>query len=132
VAFGESVDDNNHSNLRLFSVSDDRSMVEYDTTSTEKTQLRVVSVTRVEQECVSTCCVWYPVKTGEDLLLAANSLYKIKLWNVNDKTCRLGCLGPTYGKPLNKLRLVTKPKKNSVSQLRLQTTTWPTPQPRRW
>jgi WD40 repeat protein len=39
-----------------------------------------------------------------------NSGYKVKLWNVNNKGCRLTCLGPTYGNPATKLKLLVKQK----------------------
>lgn len=85
-------------------------MVEYDTFSTDMTQLMLVSQTKVEQEYKPTACIWYPVNTGEDLLLTMNSGYKVKLWNVNNKGCRLTCLGPTYGNPATKLKLLVKQK----------------------
>ena len=39
-----------------------------------------------------------------------NNAYKIKLWNANNKDCRLTCLGPTSGGPIVKLRLIAKYK----------------------
>jgi len=60
-------------------------------------------MTKIEQEHHPTSCIWYPENTGEDLLLTMNTAYKVKLWNVNNKGCRLTCLGPTYGEPVTKL-----------------------------
>lgn len=110
VAFGESIDERDKSVLRLFSVGDDRKLVEYDTNSTVAVQLQDLSTNKIEQEHKPTCCIWYPVSTGEDLLLTMNDAYKIKLWNANNKDCRLTCLGPTSGGPIVKLRLIAKYK----------------------
>lgn len=111
IAFGESRDESDRPVLRLFSVSEDRRMVEYDTNSSEMTQLEKISTTKIEQEYKPTACIWYPINTGEDILLTMNDAYKIKLWNVNNKGCRLTCLGPTYGGPATKLKLLVKHKK---------------------
>ena len=108
VAFGESIDERDKTVLRLFSVGDDRKLVEYDTNSTDTLQLQDLSTNKIEQEHRPTCCIWYPVSTGEDLLLTMNDAFKIKLWNANNKDCRLTCLGPTSGGPIVKLRLIAK------------------------
>ncbi|OMJ77112.1 hypothetical protein SteCoe_23386 [Stentor coeruleus] len=108
VAFGESIDEREKSVLRLFSVGEDRKLIEYDTNSTDMTQLQILSNNKIEQEHKPTCCIWYPVSTGEDLLLTMNNAYKIKLWNANNKGCRLTCLGPTSGGPIVKIKLIAK------------------------
>jgi len=97
--------------LRLFSVGDDRYMNEYNTSSTFHTQLELVpnKTTKIEQEFRPTCCIWYPINTGQDLILTMNDAHKIKLWDVNSLECRKTCLGPTYG-PVTKLRLLEKAK----------------------
>ena len=110
LTFGESIDEKEKTVLRLFSVGDDRKLIEYDTNSTDTTQLQILSNNKIEQEHKPTCCLWYPVSTGEDLLLTMNDAYKIKLWNANNKDCRLTCLGPTSGGPITKLRLIAKYK----------------------
>lgn len=111
LTFGESIDERERSVLRLFSVGDDRKLIEYDTNSTDTSQLQILSNNKIEQEHLPTCCIWYPVSTGEDLLLTMNDAYKIKLWNANNKDCRLTCLGPTSGGgPITKLKLIAKYK----------------------
>ena len=86
-------------------------MNEYNTSSTFHTQLELVpnKTTKIEQEFRPTCCIWYPINTGQDLILTMNDAHKIKLWDVNSLECRKTCLGPTYG-PVTKLRLLEKAK----------------------
>ena len=79
VAFGNSIDEREKSVLRLFSVGDDRKLIEYDENPTEASQLWILSNNKIEQEHKPTCCIWYPINTGEDLLLTMNDAYKIKL-----------------------------------------------------
>jgi len=110
ICFGESVDEKEETVLRLFTVGDDRKLIEYDTSSTDTTQLQIVSMNKIEQECKPTNVVWYPVSTGEDLLLTINDAHKIKLWNPNNKDCRLTCLGPTSGGAVTKIKLVSRQK----------------------
>ena len=79
VAFGNSIDEREKSVLRLFSVGDDRKLIEYDANPTEASQLGILSNNKIDQEHKPTCCIWYPINTGEDLLLTMNDAYKIKL-----------------------------------------------------
>lgn len=79
ISFGTSIDESDNSVLRLFSVADDRRLIEYDTNSTDATQLQILSVNKIDQENKPTCCIWYPVSTGEDLLLTMSDAYKVKL-----------------------------------------------------
>ena len=57
IAFGESIDEREKSVLRLFSVGDDRKLIEYDTSSTDTTQLQILSNNKIEQEHKPTCCI---------------------------------------------------------------------------
>lgn len=110
VAFGESIDERERTVLRLFSVGDDRKLIEYDTNSTDEHQLQILTNHKIEQEHRPTCCIWYPISSGEKLLLTMNDAHKIKLWGADNKDCRLTCLGPTSGGPITKLRLIAKYK----------------------
>ena len=45
----------------------------------------------------------------EDVLLAVNEDYKLKLWSVMDEKliiCKKTCLGPTFGGPIKRLLLL--------------------------
>jgi len=108
IAFGESLDENEETQLRLFSIGKDRVLFEYNVReSSEKKGLKIEEnkTMMIEQESVPTSCIWYPtVDSKEDLLLTVNSNYKVKIWNVTSSQCRKTCLGPTYGGEINKIK----------------------------
>ena len=108
IAFGESLDEREEIQLRLFSIGKDRNLIEYNVReSSEKKGLIVEHGKRmmIEQEHIPTSCIWYPtLDSKEDLLLTVNDGYKMKIWNVTSGQCRKTCLGPTYGGELNKLK----------------------------
>lgn len=46
-------------------------------------RLKLTSIFPIEQECIPTACIWYPInKHKEDILLVVNDDYKIKLWQI--------------------------------------------------
>ena len=106
IGFGESLDENEQTKLRLFSIGRDRRIVEYDVyASSQQKGLEVMTMFKIEKEAHPTACIWYPkVDTKEDLLLTANDDYKMKIWNVSTKNSRRTCLGPTYGGEITKLK----------------------------
>ena len=106
IGFGESLDENERTKLRLFSIGRDRRIFEYDIyASSQLKGLEVMTMFKLEKESHPTACIWYPkVDTKEDLLLTANDDYKMKIWNVSTKNSRRTCLGPTYGGEIVKLK----------------------------
>jgi len=97
--------------LRLFSVGEDRRLVEYSVKSTEFGGLQVVSPdTVVEQEARPTGCIWYPFggKGDNQKVLTMNDEYKFKLWNTVNRSCRKTALAPTFGGPITKMTPVYK------------------------
>ena len=53
----------------------------------------------------------------EDVLLTVNEEYKLKLWLLlpnSIKICKKTCLGPSYGKSINKLLSFTSFNNNST------------------
>ena len=106
IGFGESLDENEQTKLRLFSIGRDRRIFEYDVyASSQQKGLEVMTMFKIEKEAHPTACIWYPkVDTKEDLLLTANDDYKMKIWNVSTKNSRRTCLGPTYGGEITKLK----------------------------
>jgi Ca2+-binding EF-hand superfamily protein len=106
IAFGESLDENENTKLRLFSIGKDRRIFEYDIyNSSQQSGLVVQTMFKIEKEAHPSACIWYPkVDTKEDLLLTANDDYKMKIWNVSTKNSRRTCLGPTYGGEIVKLK----------------------------
>lgn len=92
--------------LRLFSVGEDRRLVEYSVKATEFGGLQIVSPdTVVEQEARPTGCIWYPFgcKGDNQKVLTMNDEYKFKIWNTANRSCRKTALAPTYGGPVARM-----------------------------
>jgi len=97
--------------LRLFSVGEDRRLVEYAVKSSEFGGLQIVSPdTIVEQEARPTGCIWYPYggKGDNQKVLTMNDEYKFKIWNTVNRSCRKTALAPTYGGPITRMTPVYK------------------------
>ena len=92
---------------RLFSVSDDMHMAEYNL-ARSRDALFVAHLDKVESEDPPTACIHYAVERREDMVLVANAGFKLKLWNVvnQQRVCRLTCLGPTFAGPISSMCLV--------------------------
>ena len=83
ISFGESLSDKGEIKLRLFSIAEDKKLIEYDVHNSTQDGLRVVSVTQIEQEANPCSCVWYPINIyKEDCLLTVNDEYKVRLWQI--------------------------------------------------
>ncbi|CAE7264886.1 CFAP251 [Symbiodinium natans] len=93
--------------LRLFSVGEDRRLVEYNVKSSEFGGLQIVQPdTVVEQEARPTGCMWYPYSGGKgdnQKVLTMNDEYKFKIWNTVNRSCRKTALAPTYGGPITRM-----------------------------
>lgn len=92
--------------LKLFSVGEDRRLVEYSIKSSEFGGLQMLSPdTVVEQEARPTGCIWYPFggKGDNQKVLTMNDEYKFKIWNTVNRSCRKTALAPTYGGPIAKM-----------------------------
>lgn len=111
--------------LRLFSVGEDRRLIEYSLKNLEYGGLQVVSPdTVVEQEARPTGCIWYPFggKDDNQKVLTMNDEYKFKLWNVVNRSCRKTALAPTYGGPIAKMEPVLKDGQDGEDQFMLYAT----------
>jgi WD40 repeat protein/Ca2+-binding EF-hand superfamily protein len=98
--------------LRLFSVGEDRRLVEYEVKSSEFGGLVVKGDTIVEQEARPTGCFWYCFggKGDNQKVLTMNDEYKFKIWNSVNFACRKTALAPTYGGPITQMLPVYRDK----------------------
>lgn len=97
--------------LTLVSVSEDRNLVQYDLTeSSPDTGVKLASALHIEESAVTTACVWHPMLRGdfEERIVTANSDFKFKQWNAENKICRRTTLGPTFGGAVNGLVAVVR------------------------
>ena len=108
ICFGQSLDENDTMQHRLFSVGKDRRLFEYNVANAKiDTKLPVERYFDIELESFPTSCIWYPADDSkEGLILTANDEYKMKLWNPTTQNSRRTCLGPTYGGEITKLKLL--------------------------
>lgn len=110
ICFGQSLDENNNNQLRLFSIGKDRKCFEYDVKNSKKSgALPVLECFTIEQEATPTAVIWYPtIDFQEGLILTCNDEYKMKLWNPKLTNSRRTALGPTYGGEISKLKLLNQ------------------------
>ncbi|KAI0216835.1 cilia and flagella associated protein 251 [Lamellibrachia satsuma] len=111
ITFGVQLDSNQ---ARLLSLGADRYLVEYDLEGSSKDDLHVLSTDRIEQSAVALCMDWYPPVTKENFIFTANHQYKFKLYNSTTKMCRKTLLAPTYGSPVNRIKVVPSEDPNAA------------------
>lgn len=107
---------------RLFSIGEDRVLVEYDIKNSTEDDLKLVASDRIEQSAVPTCFAWYPPIIKEDFLLVVNDQYKIKLLNSTTKMCRKTLLGPTYGSTVKRVIMLPLGKNMDIGYMAYVTT----------
>ncbi|XP_065682743.1 cilia- and flagella-associated protein 251 isoform X1 [Hydra vulgaris] len=90
---------------RLFSLSLDRMLVEYDLINSLDS-LKVLVSDRIEQEAVPLCFIPYPPIVKENFFIVANDAFKIKLFNSTTKMCRQTTLSPAYGSQVKKMLIL--------------------------
>ncbi|CAK90550.1 unnamed protein product (macronuclear) [Paramecium tetraurelia] len=113
VAFGETLDEKNQVQLKVFTIGEDMKLAVYDVldpTQDPYNRVKLRSVVTIEQECLPSACIWYPINLQrEDVLLTTNSEFKLKLWTVLKDLriiCKKTCLGPTFGGHIKRLLLL--------------------------
>ena len=108
LCFGQSIDEHDQVEIRLFSIGADRKCFEYNIKEAKlSTSLPVKMDFPVEQESRPTALIWYPsIDFNEGLILTTNDEYKMKLWNPKLGNSRRTALGPTYGGEIVKLKLL--------------------------
>lgn len=86
----------------LFSVAEDKKMVEYNLArSTVDSGVSIAGVYSIEEDAIPTACLWHPILFGdfEERIITANSEFKLRQWNADNKLCRRTSLSPTFGGP---------------------------------
>lgn|GEM_PF-2135010 len=108
LCFGQSIDEQDQIQQRLFSIGADRRCFEYNVKDAKMTSsLPVLHDFMVELESKPTSLIWYPnIDFNEGLILTTNDEYKMKLWNPKLGNSRRTALGPTYGGEICKLKLL--------------------------
>jgi len=105
---------------KLYCICGDRHLYEFDVVPNsiyENYQLVINRFLKVENECDMTSVIWYPISAGSDKnILIANKDYKMRTVMINppgsNKTednrmiIKQTSLGPAYGGPINKLKVV--------------------------
>ncbi|KAI3385064.1 hypothetical protein SNEBB_005712 [Seison nebaliae] len=99
--------------LVLFSLSEDRTLVEFDLTLSIKDNLLLKSLTKVDQSAIPICMEWLPgnlraddvheKEKSEYFLVIANNEWKFKMFNSFTKLCRKTIIAPTYSTPVQKI-----------------------------
>lgn len=105
------MDEKNQIHMKVFTIGEDMKLAVHDITDQDPfNRLKLRQVFPIEQECIPSACIWYPINLyKEDVLLTANEDYKLKLWSVmKDQLiiCKKTCLGPTFGGPIKRLLLL--------------------------
>lgn len=109
----------NDQGTKLYCVNRDRNAYEFELSANSKyegNKLPQPKSTKIENDCDINCMVMSPLsQAGKDNIIIANSEYKLRLLfttgsnvNINSEhfIVKQTSLGPTYGKPINKLRII--------------------------
>jgi hypothetical protein len=104
---------------KLYCVCKDKHLYEFDLLANSEYDNYLLVVNRslkVENECDMTSVIWYPVSSGNDRnIVIANEDYKMRTVMVsssnkssedNKMVIKQTCLGPAYGGPIQKLKVV--------------------------
>ena len=108
---------------KLYSIGEDMFLVQYNIEKS-KDYLIVDSYEKIEFNDHPTALCFYPHEyLKENLLLIANSGYKLKLWNTvqNHKICRQTVLGPSFGGYVENLKILKPKRKNKHKYLAYST-----------
>lgn len=95
---------------RLFTLGMDRRLVEYDLENSKRDDLKILSIDKIEQNARALCIAEYAPVTKERFFVTANDQFKFKLYNVTTKMCRKTILAPTFGAPVDRMKLMPEPR----------------------
>tara|TARA_B100000482_G_scaffold192413_1_gene180505 strand:- start:2702 stop:5512 length:2811 start_codon:yes stop_codon:yes gene_type:complete len=95
----------------LVSVAEDKKLVEYNlASSTVDSGVLIAGIYSIEEGATPTACLWHPPLHGdfEERIITANSEFKLRQWNADNKLCRRTSLSPTFGGPASGLEALGK------------------------
>lgn len=108
---------------KLFCVNKDRHIYEFELLSDSKyeaNKLPIPKSMKIENDCDINCMILSPIPYDKEYIILANTEYKLRLLSLSEGDhnnehfiVRQTSLGPTYGKPINKLRVVPGSDKNN-------------------
>ncbi|CAG7729896.1 unnamed protein product [Allacma fusca] len=90
---------------RLFSLSADRRIIEYDIPNSSLSGgLKALTVTRIEQFSIPRAMTLAePFPNCKPHIIIANNNYKLSVYDPDDRLIRRTCQAPVYGTPVNKM-----------------------------
>lgn len=97
--------DKNH---KIFCICSDKQIHELDFSEPiQNYKFKIGKVYKVEDDCQMTSVIWYPFGQGKDHnILISNENYKMKLVHPHDLVVKQTSLGPTYGGPVKKMKMI--------------------------
>uniref|UniRef100_T1J5C1 Cilia- and flagella-associated protein 251 n=1 Tax=Strigamia maritima TaxID=126957 RepID=T1J5C1_STRMM len=105
------VNGSSNSQPRLFSLGEDKILVEYDLVGSVPSKVKLKQRDCLEQSAIPLTIVAYPSITTEPLMIYANSQYKLKLINMATRQCTKLVLGPVFGSPVQKMAVLPQSSK---------------------
>lgn len=98
---------------RLFTIGEDRMLVEYDMNNLEPNKLKLLHVYRIEQTAIPCCFTWHPNFFKPNDFLISNSEYKLKVVDSKTHVCHKTTLGPTADTPIIQMKILQEEDKQS-------------------
>ena len=97
--------DKNH---KIFCICNDKQIHELDFSDPiQNYKFKLGKVYKVEDDCQMTSIIWYPFGQGKDHnILVSNENYKMKIIHPNELVVKQTSLGPTYGGPVKKMKII--------------------------
>ncbi|KAK6620773.1 hypothetical protein RUM43_011068 [Polyplax serrata] len=104
---------------RLFSLGEDRMLVEYDLSSVDAGKLKLTTVSRIEQTAIPLCFTWEPRFHHSTDFLISNSEYKLKIVESESLICKKTTLGPTADTPIVRMYVLPEHIKEQIKSAKM-------------
>lgn len=95
-------------NHKIYCICADKQIYELDFSDPiQNYKFKIGKIYKVEDDCKMTSVIWYPYGQGKDHnILVSNENYKMKLVHPNELVVKQTSLGPTYGGPIKKMKMI--------------------------